>query len=288
MRQVEEFVSVSDDKETLLATAKAMGLRASRDHLGAVTLELPAASLPPKLREFSEKIAETTIAPSKTADLLVRTMLWAKRRGHSIDEVLREAAGEVISDPETIEAISVAMDREALLSSQKPDAAAHFASIKRTTAHLQPSPVSMDTAPKAPNPEVRDELDGYLSILAKQTSDVREGTTETPFLERLRTGGYAPPPPITIRDFADFVRRVSASIDRAIKRHGETPRLRGLRSMIDAIRASGITQYEREDPARAARLLALGPRVLDQLEDYAPNPGSALDRPLQPELDVHV
>jgi acetolactate synthase regulatory subunit len=80
-------------------------------------------------------------------------------------------------------------------------------------------------------------------------------------------GTYQAPCPRTPHNFADFVRRLSIAIDRALDEHGETPRLRHLRSMIGAIREDGIEQYECDDPARAARLLALGPEILASLDN---------------------
>lgn len=281
MRQGEGFASVSEDKETLLATAKAMGIRASRDHLGVVTLELSAANLSPKLREFSEKIAITEVPPIKAADLLVRTMLWARRQGHLIDEVLREAASELVTDPETIGAISAAIDREVRIVAEKTIIAQDIA----TSPHLsvQPSPVLSNTAPKT---EIKDELHECLTILARQASIHHDDPTKPSFLEKMRAGEYISKPRFMApRDFADFVRRVSIYINRAIERHGETYRLRGLRSMIDAIRDHGVDLYEREDPDRAARLMALGPDILTKLDDYVPDPSSTADRVL-PRSDM--
>lgn len=227
----EEFGNVND--RNLWDAATSMGLKASRDRAGAVTLVVPADILPPKLRKLAELIATPVTEPASAP---------AQHR-----------------DRETIQAI-------------QPSGAKFEA--------------SGDTSSQQ---DLGGELRGYLAQLARKTKGLQPDIASQPeapeagFLEKLRTGGYAASPSLEpSQDFAIFVRRLSASIDRAIDRHGETRRLEHLRAMIDAIYAFGIDRYEREDPARSARLLALGPEIVARLERYKPDPQSAEDRPSQP------
>lgn len=209
----------------MLNAAKSMGLSASRDHTGAVTLIVPADFLPPRLREFAVQIAEPFVEPPNKPEVL-----------------------QVVAD------------------TPEADAEAH----RNTTTQEA----------------LGGELRSYLTQLARQTRSRRPDAAKRPevppsqgFLEKLRAGGYtASSVPNGGPDFADFVRRLSESIDRAIDRHGETRRLEHLRSMIDAIYALGVDRYEREDSARAARLLAIGPEILTRLDSYKPDPQSPEDR----------
>jgi hypothetical protein len=242
---------VTKDSVKLTEAAVSMGLRAVRDPDGGVSLLVAAADLPPRLRELAAAIAVPAV-PEAAEDLLTAVLVWIVKRGFSLRDVLAEVAAMPPADLATARAaVAASLDRRA----------------------SPPRPVAREEG---------DEILDYLGELARRAGEVRRPRREggSSFLELLGSGVYSDVEPKAPKDFADFVSRIGIYVDHAVARHGGTARLEHLRAMIRSVRERGIDAFEREDPGRAARLMAMWPDLVERLRNYRPDPGSLYDKPL--------
>lgn len=299
---MKEFDSVDENgKARLIEAAKALGLGAMRGPDGGISLVIAAAALPPALRELAHAVGSDAPMPATATEILVRVLLWARRNGHDVGTVVAEAAGLPLAGGGELRAATDALDR--LAASSPSGAPLPPDQTGRYRAQLGLPEASGPASSGTADPVVAQELEGYLARLARigqegaghhlaeRDAHEREIPDESAaagreapdvFFDRLLATGTFVAAASEPRDFPDFVRRATAEIRRAVERHGYTPRLRHMEEMFQALRERGPEAYGRDDPARAARLMAMWPALVDQLENYEPDPDSSHDRPVEP------